>query len=104
MSCCILMSETQEGLRNKFLKLKAMNVDLGKTMVMVSGGITKDGMSKSKVDRCGVCSLRVKANSVLCGMWIHSRCAGVKMMTYVFKKFHMQKNVKEILERQLNRK
>ena len=58
-------------------------------MVMVSGGITKDGMSKSKVDRCGACSLRVKVNSVLCGMWIHSRCAGVKMMTYVFKKFHM---------------
>ena len=29
------MSETQEGLRNKFLKLKGMNVNLGKTMVMV---------------------------------------------------------------------
>ena len=41
---------------------------------MVSGGITKDGMSKSKVDPCGVCSLRVKANTVLCvqcGKWIH---------------------------------
>ena len=48
-------------------------------MVMVSGGITKNGMSKSKVDQCGVCSLRVKANSVLasvlcvqCDKWIHS--------------------------------
>ena len=58
-----------------------LNVDLGKAKVMVSGGITKDGLSKSKVDPCGVCSLTVKANSglcVLCGMWILSRCARVK--------------------------
>ena len=34
--------------------------------MMVSGGTTKDGMSKSKVDQCGVCCLSVKANSVLC--------------------------------------
>ena len=34
--------------------------------VMVSSGITKDGISKSKVDPCGVCSLRVKTDSVLC--------------------------------------
>ena len=42
------------------------------------------GLSKSKVDPCGVCSLRIKANSVLCvqcGMWIHGRCAGVKRVT-----------------------
>ena len=36
------------------------------TMVMVSDGITKDGMSNSNVVPCGVRSLRVKANSVLC--------------------------------------
>ena len=44
---------------------------------MVCGGITKDGMSESKVDTCGVCNLRVKANSVLClqcGNCIHGRC------------------------------
>ena len=48
---------------------------------MVCGGITKDGMSKSKVGPCGVCSLRVKVNSVLClhcGKWIRGRCAGMK--------------------------
>ena len=33
---------------------------------MVCGGIKMDGMSKSKNDPCVVCSLRVKANSVLC--------------------------------------
>ena len=35
-----------------------MKVNLGKTKVMVSGGITKDGMSKSKVDPCRVCKMR----------------------------------------------
>ena len=60
------------GLRNKFLKWmedfksKGVKVNLEKTKVMVSGGITKDGLSKGIVDPCGVCSLRVKAYSVLC--------------------------------------
>ena len=91
----VLMSETIEGLRNKFLKwkeafeIKGLKVNLGKTKAMVSGGIIKDGMPKSKVDPCGVCSLRAKANSVLClqcGKWIHGRCAGVKMVTPKCKK------------------
>ena len=82
----VLMSEMIEDLRNKFMKWKeafdnkVSKVNLGKTKVMVSGNITKDSMSISKVDPCGVCSLRVKANSVLCvqcNMWIHSRCAEV---------------------------
>ena len=64
------MSEAIEGLRNKLLKLKeafeskGLKVSLGKTKAMVSGGITTDGLSKSKVDPCGVCTLRVKANSI----------------------------------------
>ena len=75
-----------------------MKVNLGKTKVMVCKGITKDGMSKSKVDPCGVYCLRVKANSVLllqCGKWIHGRCAGVKRVTKFFKKFYMQKMLRE---------
>ena len=84
-----LMSVTIERLRNKFLiwkeacESKGLKVNLGKTKVMVSGSITKDGMSKSNVDPCGICSLILKANSVLCllcGKWIHGRCAGVKMV------------------------
>ena len=39
------------------------------TKLMVSDGITQDGMSKSNVLPCGICSLRVKANSVLCTVW-----------------------------------
>ena len=76
----VQMSETIEGLRNKFLQLKwvfeskGMKGILGKTKVMVRSGITKDLMSKGTVEPCWVCSLRVKVNSVLCvlcGKWIH---------------------------------
>ena len=45
---------------------KGLKVNLRKTKVVVSGSTTMDGMSKIKVDPCGVCCLRVKANSVLC--------------------------------------
>ena len=49
------MSETVEGLRNKFLnwkesfESKGLKVNILETMLMVSGCITKDGMSKSNV-------------------------------------------------------
>ena len=71
----VLKSETIEGLRNKYSKWKeafenkGMKVNLWKTKVMVSISITQDGLPKSKVDTCSVCSLRVKANSVLCTVW-----------------------------------
>ena len=68
----VLMSETIDGLRNKFLKRKevfesnGLKVNHGESNLIVSGGITKDGLSKSEVDPCLVCNLRVKTNSVLC--------------------------------------
>ena len=99
MSCCmlmmVLMRETIEECRNKFLKWKkafgskGLKVNLRKTKVTVCCGITRDGMSNSRVDPCGVCSLRVKANSVLClqcGKWIISRVAGVKTVTQNFSR------------------
>ena len=48
-----LLSKTIEGLRDKFLQSmkafesKGLKVNLGKTKVMVTSGITKDGLSKS---------------------------------------------------------
>ena len=39
---------------------KDFKANLGRTKVMVSSRITNDGLSKSKVDPNGVCSLRVK--------------------------------------------
>ena len=60
--------------------------------MMVSGGRKNDSLSKSKVDSCGVCSLKVKANSVLCGKWIHGRCGEVKRVTATFQKNSCCKN------------
>ena len=45
---------------------KVLKVNLEKTEVMISGGITMDGLSKIKVYQIGVCGLRVNVNSVLC--------------------------------------
>ena len=92
MSYYLLMSETILGLRDKFLKWKeafeskGLKVNIRKTKVMVSGFITKNGLSNSNVDVFGVCILRVKVNSVLCGKWIYSRCAGVKRVTLTFSR------------------
>ena len=68
---------------------KGLKVNLGKTKVMFSGGITQDRMSKSKVDPFGVCCLRVKAKSVLCLQcckWIHDTCARMKRETQKFQR------------------
>ena len=76
----VLMNEIIDGCMNKSSKWKeafeskGLKVILGKTKGVVSSSITQDGMSKIKVEPCGVCSLRVKANSVLCvqcGRWNH---------------------------------
>ena len=62
----VLTSGSIKGLRNKFLKRKKafeskdFKVNLEKTKVIVSVGITEDGTSKSKFDPCGVSSLRVR--------------------------------------------
>ena len=77
------------------IESKSLKDNLWKTKVVVCGGITKDGMSKSKVDQCGVCSLRVKANSVLCmqcGTWFHGRCAGVKGVIMEFSRTFSGRN------------
>ena len=59
-----VMSKTNEGLRNKFLKWKeafeskGLKVNLGVPMVNL-----KTIKLSSKVDTCVVCSIRAKANS-----------------------------------------
>ena len=64
----VLISETMEGLREKFCKWKeafegkGLKANLGKTKVMVSGE-GRDA-AVSKVDPCGMCGKRVRANSV----------------------------------------
>ena len=85
---------------------KGLKVNLGKTKVMVSGSITKDGMSKSKVDPCGVCNLIAKANSALCAQcskWIHGRCAWIKRVIQWLQEMLHARNVKGIFEKQWSR-
>ena len=86
----VLMSVSMKIIRNNLLEWKhsfedkALKVNLCKTKVMITGGITRDGLSKSKVNSCGVCSLRVMANSffcVQCGKWFDGRCSGMKWVT-----------------------
>ena len=68
----VLLSESIEELRSELRKLKktfegkGVIANLGNTNVIVSGGITKDGLSKDKVYQCGIYSLSVKVNLVLC--------------------------------------
>ena len=74
-------TSTEKALENKDLKA------IHRKTKLVSGSITKDGLSKNKVDACGVCSLKVKGDSVLfvqCCTWIQRRCAGVKMASPKF--------------------
>ena len=84
----VLMSETMEGLREKFWKWKeafeskGLKVNLGKTKVVVSGA--EGEVSLCKVDPCDICGKGVMANSVLCvkcGKWIHGRFTKVKRVT-----------------------
>ena len=92
----VLMSETMEGLINKFIKWmvafenNGLKVNLGKTKVTVSDGITKDGLPKNKVDPCGVSRFRVKDNLIWCmqcGEWIYGRCVGVKMVNPMISRY-----------------
>ena len=55
------------------VEIEGLMVNAGKTKVMASGAITKDDLSKSIVYQCGICSLMVRANSLLCvqcGKWM----------------------------------
>jgi len=62
-----LMAETMEDLSEKFQKWKpafeskGIKVNLGKMKVMVSE--SKGEVPKSKIDLCGMCGERVRANS-----------------------------------------
>ena len=63
---------------------KGLKANLGKTMVMVCSNITNDGMTKSKIDPCGVHRLGVGADSVLCVQC--GRYAGVKRVSPKFSR------------------
>ena len=65
----VLVSETTEGLRNrfrKFVKRHNYKVNLGIIKLMIRRSIVRDGLFVSTVCPCGVCTLRVKTDTVLC--------------------------------------
>ena len=85
----VLMSDKIEELRNKLTKLKevfeskGLKVNLGKRKIMVTGGITKNGLHKRKDYPIRVCILRAMGNLVVCvqcGKWITSIGAGRKVV------------------------
>ena len=64
-------------------------------------------MSKSEVDPCRYCSLRVKVNSVLClqcNKWIHDKCARLKsvtpMLSWNFACTNYEGNIGEAVEQE----
>ena len=89
----VLISESMEILKEKFLKWKeafeskGLKVNLKKTKVMVS--VSKGEVLKSKVDPCAKCGKMVIANLVLCtkcGKWVHCRCSKMKRVTSTLAK------------------
>ena len=84
----VLVGETMKDLRNKFWRWKeafegkGMRVNLNKTKMMVS--VLEEKVAASKVDPCGVCGKRVKANAVFCtncARWVHGRSTSMKRVT-----------------------
>ena len=82
-----LMSETMEGLKEKFLKWKSalergLKVNLEKTKVMVCG--SKGEVMRSKINPCGICGKKVTVYSVLCtkcDQWIYGSYFQLKKVT-----------------------
>ena len=81
----VLMADSMEELMRKFdrwksaIEKKGLKVNMSKTKIMVSG--EEGERVVSRIDPCGVCDKRVKANSILCTLcnkWVHKRCSGVK--------------------------
>ena len=64
-----------------------LKVNLGKSRVLISSSIRKEGMCKGEVDPCCVCILIVKTNSALCvqcDKLIHDTCARVNWVSPKF--------------------
>ena len=90
----VLMSESLEDLRERLqrwrnaLEDKGLNVNVGKTKMMVSG--TEGEIALSKIDHCGICGKRVGSNAVCCTQstkWIHGRCTKMKKVTRSFARY-----------------
>ena len=82
----VLMAESEDELRIKFLKwkenmeCKGLKVNIGKTKVM-TGGEGTGTVEESGKWPCSVCKRGVGSNSLQCTgckKWVHRKCSGVK--------------------------
>ena len=91
----VLIGDTKEELENKIkmwkaaIEKKGLKVNMRKTKwLKVTGTDTSNKVAR--IDPCGVCSMRVKQNSILCttcNKWVHKRCSGVKGKLCIAKNF-----------------
>src|SRR5260221_7245479 len=95
----MMMSESEEDLREKLLKwkvgmeAKGLMVNVGKTKIMV-GGCGMGDVEESGKWHCGVCGKGVGSNSLRCTSclnWVHKKYCGISgslqaaSVTYVCK-------------------
>ena len=83
----VLSAETKEAVEAKFMEWKSplerrgMNVNIGKTKLMVTG--KKAEVIRSGRYPCGVCGSGVRENSIFCSScqnWCHKRCSGLHVL------------------------
>ena len=83
-----IMSKNMEDLKEKFWNwknaLESKDFDGQHQKNKSDGKWVRRGLFKGKIDPCGVCGRRIRANSVLytkCGNWVHGKCAKTKRVT-----------------------
>ena len=77
------MKQWKEIGNRRVFESKCLNAKFEKTNIMLKRCNVKDVLSSSRPQPCGICSFRLKSNTVLCdkcGLCIHGRCTGVKMV------------------------
>ena len=81
----VIMADSMEELEKRYknwksvLEDKGLRVNVGKTKYMFSDGVKN--VTKSEIDPCSVCDMRVRRNSIRCTsckFWVHAKCSGIK--------------------------
>ena len=99
------MSENLKDIRARFLRWrsawegKGLKLNIGKTMMMVSG--TENAFALSKIEPCGTCVKRLVSNTVcctLCNKWMQGRCTKMKKVSCSFARHFVCRRCKDLGE------